>query len=108
MAAGTLKERVEKLERKLREVEERFEQQTALWQRDTSPLEQKDISRDTIHDVEQQEQRKQQIAALSLQDASQQPVTGGWKSIVGMFDNDPTIKDISEEGRKIRKNKRQP
>lgn len=61
-----------------------------------------------LTDQHQREQRKKQIEALSLQTTpSIHSKTDGWKALIGMFDDDPILKEkaekVSDAGRRIRK-----
>jgi hypothetical protein len=46
---------------------------------------------------------EEKVAQLSCQlKPASEPGRDDWKSVVGMFANDPIMKEIQEEGRKIR------
>ena len=65
-------------------------------------LPQSNQEQEQVESPELRERRLQQIEALSLRTTPRQPSADGWRRIVGQFDNDPIIKEISEEGRRIR------
>ena len=48
------------------------------------------------------EERRKQIAALSFLGKPVPPSKDAWRETVGMFENDPVYRHISELGRKIR------
>ena len=45
---------------------------------------------------------EEKVATIMERVATIPPVTKDWRTSVGMFDNDPLMQEIDEEGRKIR------
>jgi hypothetical protein len=56
--------------------------------------------------LERAQQRRQQIAALSMTGTPSSKPKRGWRATIGMFDNDPVAREISEEARNIRNSQR--